>query len=187
MNLIKVKTFSFLALVLVLLTAQTQPAKLKKVKINKTITVSLPDEFEVMPDEGIAAKYPAARKPIAAFVSKNGQVDFVVSSKHSPFHKDGLDVMQKVYRASIMSMYTDVKFIRDEIKTINKQDYIVFEFTSEVRDESTSGRAPVRKYSIAQYTILKGELTIFTFHAPQMMMKQWQPIANEVMNSIKVK
>src|SRR5688572_27444347 len=152
MNLTKFKSFALLAVILLLFTAQTQPVKLKKVKISKNITVKLPAEFEVMPDEGIATKYPAARKPIAAYVSKNGQVDFVVSSKHSPFHKDGLKVMQEVYRASIKSMYSDVNFIRDEIKTINKQDFIVFEFTSEVRDESvTSERGPVRKYSIAQY------------------------------------
>ena len=141
-----------------------------------------------MPDEGIAAKYPAARKPIAAYVSKNGQVDFVVSSKHSPFHKDGLEIMHQVYKASIMSMYSDVKFIRDEIKTINKQDFIVFEFTSEVRDEGTvHNRGAVRKYTIAQYTILNGNLTIFTFNAPQMLMSKWQPVARQVMESIKAK
>ena len=64
-----------------------KPGKLKPVKITKNITTSLPTDFGVMPDELIASRYPAQRKPIAAYTGYNGQVDLVVTEKPSTFSK----------------------------------------------------------------------------------------------------
>ncbi|KAA9340970.1 hypothetical protein [Adhaeribacter soli] len=167
--------------------APQKPAKLVKVTIAKKITVSVPEDFTVMPDEGIASKYPAARKPLGVYTSPNGQIDFSVSEKPTTFIPKDLPLVKDIYKASILRMFSDVQFIRDEIRTINKKDMIVFEFVSTVKDENpNSNKAPIKKYSIVQYYLKGGNVTIFTFNSPALLKDKWQPLAQEIMNSVKI-
>ncbi len=163
------------------------PIKLKKTTIAKRVAVQLPEEFTALPDEGIAAKYPAARKPLGVYSNKSGQVDFSVSEKPTTFIARDLPLVRDIYKASLMRTFTEVKFIRQEIKTINKKEMIVFEFVSTLKDDNpNSNKPPVSKYTIIQYYLKGGKLMIFTFNAPVKLKDQWQATANEVMNSIKV-
>jgi hypothetical protein len=140
-----------------------------------------------MPDEGIAVKYPAARKPLGVYSSPNGQVDFSVNEKPTTFIAKDLPLVKDIYKASILRTFSEVQFIRDEIKTIDKKQMIVFEFVSTLVDENpNSNKAPVKKYTIIQYYLKGGKVMIFTFNAPLMLKDKWQETANKVMNSIKL-
>jgi hypothetical protein len=161
--------------------------KLKRVTVAKKLTVLIPDDFTVMPDEGIATKYPAARKPLGVYTSPNGQVDFSISEKQSTFSEKDLPLLKDIYKASLLNTYSQLQFIRQEIKPINKQNMIVFEFVSTVKDENpNSNKAAMKKYSIAQYYVNKGKVTIFTFNAPAALKDKWDVTANKMMNSIKL-
>lgn len=176
-----------LGILLLALASFTAP-KLVKTQISKQITISLPKDFTVMPDEGIAQKYPAQRKPLAVYTSPNGQVDVAVSQRPASFRKSDMAMLKEFYKASILGMYSDVEFIREEMATINKQDFIVFEFVSTVKDERRSSTmAPIKRYTIAQYTIIGNQLTIFTFNVPFLLKRDWQETAQQVMASVKVK
>src|SRR5688572_7496433 len=135
--------------------------KLKRVTIAKKVSVLIPEEFTVMPDEGIAAKYPAARKPLGVYTSPNGQVDFSISEKQSTFSEQDLPLLKDIYKASLLNSYSNVQFIRQEIKPINKQNMIVFEFVSTVKDDNpNSNKAAIKKYTIAQYYVKNRKVTI---------------------------
>jgi hypothetical protein len=201
------KYFAFLLPALLLLAGFTPP-KLKTFKINQAVSVSLPADFQVMPDEVIAAKYPAPRKPLGAFSSPNGQVDFIVSERPSTFQAADLDMLKQFYRSTITSKYSEVHFIREEVKEINRQQFLIFEFTSAMRDEDrqTKKLAPIRKYTLVQYTIARNNakepakapvrdkdkatsqdrLLVFTFNAPIDLKEAWQETARKIMQSIKV-
>ena len=162
--------------------------KLKLFKITDNISASLPQDFKVMPDDAIATKYPAPRKPVGAFTNPSGQIDFVVSERSSTFKPEDMQMLKQFYRASITSRYSEVNFIREEVKQINKQEFICFEFTSAMRDEErkTNKLAPIRRYTIVQYTILNDKLLIFTFNAPIDFKPEWQQTALKIMDSIKL-
>lgn len=163
------------------------PINLKKTTIAKRVNVLLPEDFTMMPDEGIAAKYPAARKPLGVFSSPNGQVDFSVNEKPTTFIAKDLPLVKDIYKASILRTFSEVQFIRDEIKSIDKKQMVVFEFVSTLKDENpNSNKAPVKKYTIIQYYIHGGKVMIFTFNAPTLLKDKWQETANKIMNSIKL-
>lgn len=178
----------FLWLLLGLLISSFGPGRLKPVKLTKELTASLPADFGVMPDDLIAARYPAPRKPIAAYTGPNGQTDFVVSEKPSTFAAADLPLLQKFYKPAIMSMYSEVQFIREEVKPINGRDFLVFEFVSTVKDDARKKNklAPIRKYTIVQYLIRNDKLLIFTFNCPAALQPEWQPTAQKIMRSIKI-
>jgi hypothetical protein len=85
-------------------------------------------------------------------------------------------------------MYSKVEFLAEDIRTINKRDFVVLEFVSAVADtRRTSNLAPIRRYQMVQYAIEGDQLTVFTFVAPAEEQAQWQPTARAVMNSIVMK
>lgn len=185
------------------------PPRLKTVKISQDVSIAMPSDFKVMPDEVIAAKYPAPRKPLGAFHSPNGQVDLIVSERPSTFSSADLNMLQQFYRSTITSKYSEVNFIRQEVKEFKGQQYLIFEFTSLLRDENqrTGSRlAPIRKYTLLQYTLVhnakqpeagkplrdkdkatsQDKLLVFTFNAPIDLREAWQETAHKIMQSIKL-
>ncbi|QJX47277.1 hypothetical protein HMJ29_10140 [Hymenobacter taeanensis] len=162
--------------------------KLKKTAVTKNISVGVPEGFQPLPDDGIAAKYPSPRKPLAVFSNPNGRVDLSVAQKPTTFSNRDYALLLKVYKASIQNMYSKVEFLQEDIRTINKRDFIMLEFVSTVTDNRRGGNlAPIRKYQLVQYAIEGDQLFIFTFDAPAEEQRQWQPIAQEVMASINMK
>ncbi|MCR5887375.1 hypothetical protein LRS06_06185 [Hymenobacter sp. J193] len=181
--------FLFLLVLLTTFTALAAPKpKLKKTALAGGITVGVPEGFTPLPDEGIAAKFPAPRKPLAVFTDRAGRVDLSVAQKETPFGSGDYGLLLKIYKASIQNMYTKVTFLTEDIRTINKRDFIVLEFTSEVADtRRNSNLAPIRKYQLVQYAIEGKTLTVFTFNAPTEEQARWQPVAQAVMSSISMK
>jgi hypothetical protein len=139
--------------------------------------------------DAIAAKYPSPRKPLAAYTNKNGQIDFILTERPSMFQESDTKMVQDFYKASINNKYSEVKFIRNEIDKIKNQEFVIFEFTSTLRDEEGKTRkfAPIRKYTIVQYAIVNKKLLIFTFNVPIDLKEGWQDTAHKIMHSIKVK
>lgn len=180
--------YTFLLLLFLFALSSFGPGKLKPVKITKSITTSLPTDFGIMPDELIASRYPAQRKPIAAYTGANGQADFIVTEKPSTFSETDLPVLQKFYKPAILSMYSEVEFIREEIKAINGRDFLIFEFVSSVKDDARKKNklAPIRRYTIVQYLIENDKLLIFTFNCSFALKQEWQSTANKIMHSIKI-
>ena len=176
-----------LLLLLVGLAAFGAP-KLKKTVISKNITVGVPAGFTALPDDGIAAKYPAPRKPLAVFSNPSGRVDFSVAQKPSTFSNRDYALLLKIYKASIQNMYSKVDFLAEDIRTVNKRDFVALEFVSTMADtRRTSNLAPIRRYQMVQYAIEGDQLTVFTFVAPADEQAQWQPTARQVMSSIVMK
>jgi hypothetical protein len=179
--------FSPLLLVLGALLAFAGP-KLKKTAITKNISVGVPEGFQALPDDGIAAKYPAPRKPLAVFSNPSGRIDFSVAQKPTTFTNRDYALLLKIYKASIQNMYSKVEFLKEDIRTVNKRDFIMLEFVSTVTDTRRgSNLAPIRKYQMVQYAIEGDQLFVFTFDAPADEKPQWQPVAQAVMTSIVMK
>jgi len=176
-------------LALFTLAAFVAPApKLKKTSVGKNITLGVPESFAPLPDDGIAAKYPAPRKPLAVFSNPNGRVDVSVAQKPSTFTNQDYALLLKIYKASIQNTYSKVEFLTEDIRTINKRDFVTLEFTSTLNDTRRSANlAPIRRYQFLQYTIQGDQLYVFTFNAPAEELPQWQPTARAVMESISMK
>ena len=179
--------FAPLLLLLAVLVAFAAP-NLKKTTITKNLTIGVPTDFAALPDDGIAAKYPAQRRPLAVFSSPNGRVGMSVARNPTTFSNRDYALLLKIYKASIQNMYGKVQFLQEDIRTVNKRDFVLLEFVSTVADNRRTGTlAPIRKYQLVQYAIEGDQLYVFTFDAPAQEQAQWQPVAQAVMNSVIMK
>lgn len=163
--------------------------KLTTVKLASTLSVGVPVGFAPLPDDGIAAKYPAPRKPLAVFSNPSGRVDFSVAVRPTPFLSADYAVLLKIYKASIQRLYSKVDFLTQDIRTVNGRDFISFEFVSTLTDNRRGNNqlAPIRRYQAVQYAIREEQLYVFTFVAPAEEQAQWQPTAQAVMSAIALK
>ena len=181
------KTLTFFLVMLGLMSFAPSP-KLTVLKLGTGLSVGVPAGFQPLPDDGIAAKYPSPRKPLAVFSNPTGRVDFSVSVRPTTFESMDYVVLQKIYKSSIQRLYTNVKFLKEDIRPVNGRDYVHFEFVSTVSDTRRSGQlAPIKRYQCVQYAIQKDQLFIFTFVAPAEEQTQWQPTALAVMAAIELK
>jgi len=181
--------FSFSLLILFLPEVKCQEIDLKKVKINNDVKVSLPEDFVQMTEEDIRQKYVSYRDPIALYTSPNRTVDFGVNLSVTHWKPGDLKMMQEFYENSIRTLYTEVNFIKKDIETINDIPYAVFEFESTVEGESNAinQTKPISKYTLIHYAIVNNKTILFNFSTPLKDKEKWQPIAHEIMQSIKIK
>ncbi len=170
--------------------------KLRRTTLPEVGSIALPEEFAAMPDEAIATKYPGPRKPLAAYSSANGKVDFIATEKNTPFKPGDLAILLRFYKANISNAYGNrVEYLQEQVVKINGRDFIALEFNSVLSDGTGAGKgAPLRRYTYILYTVRPAasakdtpRLLSLTFTCPSMLLADWQPIGRKVMATVKLK
>lgn len=189
----------FVILLFYALPAQSQysSSKWEKLKIREDIKIKLPADFVPMPTDVYARKYGAYRPPIAIYSAPDGYTDFGINETinrslkafaSAEFSAKDLEMLKGMYKGSIAAMHSEVKWLKDEVREINGCNFIVLEFVGVVRDEGNTlgnGREK-RQYSYLLYTVKEGSVLLFNFTSPARLQNQWQGIAEEIMENIKV-
>jgi hypothetical protein len=170
------KVFLWVFICLFLISADKP--KMAKFTLTTGVTASLPKDFVAMSDEDIAQRYPSTKKPLAMYTSLDRTVDFGLNVTKSNFGGNDLTVLQKLYKATIYDLYSNVQFSKEEIQPIGNRDFIVFEFTSEQDN--------VKKYTYLQYTPLGNRVYIFNFTVGAENKTKWQPVAELIMKSVHI-
>ena len=162
--------------------------KLVRQKVTKEISVAIPESFTPMTQAELYSKYISDRVPIAMYTSEDKRADFGINENSSPWAGNDLEILKSFYKANMGNLFTDVKFITDEIQTIGDRQFAVLEFISVLVDENSIGSVnTVSKYTYIQYTIYNGKVLLFNFTCPALQQNKWQSTAKEVMESIRMK
>lgn len=160
--------------------------KLKKFKPAPGISVKLPQDFLVMSDDDIAARYPNYRKPLAMYTAPSGRTDFGVNTANNLWGKN-LKILKDVYKSSLFNLFTNVTFIQDTILKIHGRDVITLEFVSEQPAKATAQtQENVKLYSYISYVVVNHKIFIFNFSTPFYRMDEWKETANLIMKTIKI-
>ena len=151
--------------------------KLTYFKLIEGAKVKLPSDFTPMTDDDLALRYPSTKKPLAMYTSVDKNADFGLNISKTVWPESDLKILQKIYKSTILEMYNKVAFTKEEIMTIDKQSFIAFEFTSEVENH--------KKYSYVLYKVVKNHVYIFNYTCSQRVQEKWQPLAQQIVSSIK--
>lgn len=180
----------WLALFLPLLLAFQTP-KLKKTEVTDAITVSLPTAFAPVTEQDMAAKYVSYRKPLALYTDQNRQVDFSVNVSLTQWQHFDLPLVKDFYKASLATLYTDIQWIKEDIQEIKDVPFAIFEYVGTIADPEQENAIrqtkPMQVYTYIAYGLVNGKVAVFTFTAPANQRQQWAPVAQEIMESIRLK
>ena len=177
------KKFILILFIVPLLAFQSD--KMVKTKLTEEIRCVLPVNFFPMSEGDILRRLPSVRKPLAAYTDESRLVDFSVNVSASKWRNSDITIAKDFFKSSIFHLYDEVTLINEEIKTINKREYAVFEFVSLVKGDGLTKKA-VRKYSYIQYTIKGGQVYVYALNAPSRLKDKWKSNASTIMNSIKM-
>lgn len=162
-----------------------QTGKMTKVKLTDGISCMLPDNFYPMSGGDVILRLPSARKSLAAYTDESRLSDFSLNVAASQWAANDISIAKDFYKASIINLYDKVEMTKEEISTINKKQFAVFEFVSLIEGDGLSKKR-IRKYSYVQYTIHKGQTLVFSFNSPVQLKDKWKDQVAEIMNSVKI-
>jgi hypothetical protein len=165
-----------------------QSMKLVKTKVNDSITLSLPQEFTMMTQQELDAKYVTSRAPVAVYTDYSKTIDLGVNVAYSRWNAEDLEIMKRFYKSNILGLYDEVQFITEKIEEINGREFVVFEFLSEVKDTegTTIGSSSISKFIRIQYTIVKSKTVLFNFSCPARVKDKWAPMSREILQTVKI-
>ncbi len=182
-------TRQLLFIVLFVITCSFQSTKFNKTKINDEISLLLPEDFTPIPADQMASQFISYRSPLAAYTDMTTDIAFGINKATSFWRDSDVELMRSFYRTNIINLYDKVEFLRDEVETINKRKFVVFEYIGTLYPESKSLLLdpPVIKYTYVQYSIIHGQVYLFDFSSPSDQRDTWKPIIQKVMESVKIK
>ena len=136
--------------------------------------------------EDIEQRYESYRLPLALYTDPSRLVDFGVNRSYSRWQESDLEMMGEFYKSSILELYDKVVFLSEGVKEVNKHKFAYFEFQSTVYPENEY-QDTVRKYTYIMYGVLDGTTYVFDFSCPMSSQDEWRPVAEKVMDAIKLK
>lgn len=180
------KTF---ALAFLLALSSFTGSKLVKTKVADGISVSVSEELYPMTPEDIAQRFPSVRAPLGAFTNLGRVVDFSINTSATKWPDGDVVMAQQFFKASLRNLYDRVDIIGEGTQVLHKKNFIFFEFESRISGDRRKQELqdPVMKYTYIQYLVQKNRTLVFTFSCPKDLMEDWQPVAREMMKSIRVR
>ncbi len=165
------------------------PSKLIKTKVADGIVVSLPKQLQPMTPEDIVQRYPSVRNPLGAFTNVDRDADFSVNISATQWRAQDVELAAKFFKSGIRNLYDRVDFLTEEVQTINKKKFIVFEFDSRINGNKLKEgeRQPILRYSYVQYYVESGRTLVFAFNCPKDKKEEWQSTVHAMMKSVKLK
>ena len=172
-----------------LIWAFQEPVELKKTKISDHISARIPEDFRLLSEQELSEKYISNRKPVALFTSPDGQVDFVVNLSANQWQHFDLPLVKDFYKASLSSLYSELKMLKEEIVEVNGQEMAVFEYIGTVEGEESAVRKTksISKYTYVGYAMVNGKVVVATLTAPANQQQKWASVAEEIIHSLKIK
>lgn len=184
-------TIPSILLILVLFMAIPADAQLplERVKVTEDISMKIPVAFVPMTEADLVRKYVSSRKPIAMYTNSGRTVDLGVNENSSTWAADDLELLKEFNKANILNLFTEVRFIQEDLRQIGDRDFVVFEFVSTITDEESAigGTKSTSHYTYIQYTIRDEKVLLFNFTCPARIQNQWQSVAKEMMESVRIK
>ena len=162
---------------------------LVKTKISEGITVVLPAELKAMTPEDLAQRFPSVRAPLGAFTDADRLIDFSVNVSATQWPDENLDIARKFFKAGIYHLYDRIELIDEGIHEVHKKKFIYFEFISRLNSvKLMEGTQPaILHYTFIQYLVEPGRALVFSFSCPKDQQERWQPRAQAIMKSVKMK
>ncbi|MDP4680044.1 MAG: hypothetical protein NWS46_06710 [Cyclobacteriaceae bacterium] len=158
-------------------------------KINESISMSIPQDFRPMTNDEIADRYFTTKRPMALFTDPSLTADLGVNKSITNWAEKDIEIMKSFQKSSIYSLYDNINMLSEGIQEVNGRKFAYFEFVSSVKDEDNAfvRKGDINKYTYIQYAIINGQSLVFNFTCPSRNKDMWQEKVGQIMKSIELK
>jgi hypothetical protein len=178
--MIKIKLLS-LCLSCLLLSSLT-PDKIElvpKLLMNNKIELKIPADFELMNEEMLKLKYPSERRPTLVYTDKSGGINVALNLTKSKATQDLINSYKDYFVSTFKNLYPTAEWKETGVKVINGRKVGYQELITPALD--------TKIYNLMFFTDLDGQLLLCTFNCVEKSLKEWEPYAKEIMQSLTLK
>ena len=141
------------------------------------IELMVPDTFSVMPDEVATEKYPTKQRPQVILTNSNHTIDITLNLPEDFLKPEQVPMSLQIMKSAIREMYPATLFYDEGRIEKDDKNIVYMDF------KSTSLGGAI--YSIMFASSVCDRLLIGTFNCPFEQWEQWQPVALEVISTIR--
>ena len=139
-------------------------------------SIAMPESFVEMPSETAAEKYPSVDRPQLIFSNEDGTINLTFSYTEYAIQPDEVENSIKGFKLVIKRMFPANTFYDLKCEPLNEAKLGYFDYRSYALDDDL--------YNIIFATGIDGRLLIGTFSCLFTHKKYWQPLAQQMMQSI---
>jgi hypothetical protein len=148
----------------------------KKSLLGNRIELKIPKGFGSMPEAMAKLKYPAERRPTLILANEDCTVSVALKFTSDKATQAQLPTIKENLMHTFRHRYMSAIMKYDNIKEVNGRKVAFMEFST-----------PGVEYNLVFFTDLDGQLLLGTFNCTDKKNGQWQPVAQEIMASLKLK
>lgn len=174
------KTIKITILAFILLAATTLKIELEvKPLLNNKIELKIPKDFQIMSKEMLEKKYPRNNPPTLVFTNESGGINVGLNHTQSKATQGEIEMYRDALVRTFKSNFPNAKWKDSGIKEINRKNVGYMEVITPAADGKI--------YNLMFFTNVDGRLLICSFNCMEKNIPEWEPVAKEIMNSLKVK
>jgi hypothetical protein len=145
--------------------------------IDKKVALKIPKEFEVMQEEMLKVKYSAERRPTLVYTNASGGINVALNLTANKASQELMPAYQENFRQTFTKLYPSAKGMKSGLEEVNGRKVGFIELVTPATDTEI--------YNLIFFTDVDGQLLLCTFNCTIKDQVIWQPIAKEIMASLK--
>lgn len=149
----------------------------KKLVLDNKVEILMPRGWKPMSEELIKIKYPGARPPKLVYSDNTGAISIAFNHTDSKASAETLEKYRDVLKESLEKAYPDAVWEESGIREINGKKIGFFKVITDTPADKI--------FNYMLFTDLDGKLLICSFNCVEKKLKEWRPVAEEMMGSIK--
>ncbi|MCW7490615.1 hypothetical protein [Leptospira meyeri] len=142
------------------------------------ISFETSDNFQPFSQEIIDLKYPSKRAPKYVIGTKSTKTSIGFDIKDNKIEESNLEDAKKGISESLSKIIPGIKWIKNELITINNKRYILFNFQSNAIDTKINNTMLITNYN--------GKMLIFNFNSTIDEYPKYKKEFDSIINSIKI-
>jgi hypothetical protein len=150
-----------------------------KLFFGNKIELKVPKTFDEMSEEMAKAKYPSSTEKAVVYTNPQGSINVAIKITKNRAKQEEMDNCKSAMVQAFRQSYPTAEWKETGVKVINGRKVGYLKLITPAVD--------TKVYNQLFFTDFEGELLIGTFNCTEKEMKKWQPVAEEIMNSLKLK
>jgi hypothetical protein len=170
----------FLALLLIPVFSFGQIKPDQKISlVNDKIELLAPKGLTKMSDETWTLKYHTLPRPQLVLTDENGEVNLLADLTQQPVTESQMASYKDFRLANLKKTRTDIKILGEGVKTVDGKHIGFIKFSSQAIDQNI--------FNFFFFCVVNGKLMQFTFNSTEALQKNWEKVADEIVNSVRIK
>jgi len=147
--------------------------------LDDKVELKIPADFDIMSEEMMKLKYPSERRPSIVYTNEAASINVALNLTENRASQEAIEPYLDNLLQTFKNMYPSAEWTGSGIEVIDGRKVGYMKLITPAIDTEI--------YNCIFFTDLDGKLLLCTFNCVRDSKEEWQPIADEIMQSLKVK